>query len=86
MAADDNELPLELKESVTALPIDSSRFVYILGTAHVCTKSSADARALIQWAKPTHVMLELCEGRRSCLEYRPQVFDCIQYFIILFIQ
>ena len=73
------ELPPELKESVTVLPIDASRYVYVLGTAHVCTKSSEEARALIKWARPSHVMLELCKGRRSCLDYKPQVVsngDC----------
>lgn len=42
--------------------------IYLLGTAHVCNRSSDDARILLETLQPECIFVELCEARIPLLE------------------
>eukprot|EP01102_Stenamoeba_stenopodia_P012192 TRINITY_DN3817_c0_g1_i1.p1 TRINITY_DN3817_c0_g1~~TRINITY_DN3817_c0_g1_i1.p1 ORF type:complete len:325 (-),score=54.58 TRINITY_DN3817_c0_g1_i1:32-931(-) len=56
----------ELPPNVVAIE-SANAIVYLVGTAHVSTKSYEDVAAIIQKAKPDTVILELCGERRAFL-------------------
>ena len=54
-------------ESVTVLRKPDGGTVYLLGTCHVSSTSASDAALLVRRTKPSAVVVELCESRRSIL-------------------
>lgn len=52
-----------MKENVRLLHTEGGATVYLLGTAHVSSKSCDDVAALIAAVRPDTVMIELCHSR-----------------------
>eukprot|EP00659_Diplonema_papillatum_P018238 gene18238-28103_t len=62
-------LPEEMKrdqlEAVTLRNTQRHSVVHVVGVSHLGEKSVSDVRAVVRWAKPDLVMLELCEERQN---------------------
>jgi pheromone shutdown protein TraB len=66
--------PPELADlgEVTVLRRPDGGTVYLLGTCHCSQASAFQASELVKRVRPSAVVLELCQGRRSLLDDEPQ--------------
>lgn len=57
--------------------------IYLIGTAHISQKSSAEVREMIQLVQPSTVLLELCPTRLKNLREHQESPNFLKAFIFL---